>query len=133
MPGNAVAFLAYGYDLPTGLDVDETRQLLLTAAEIDARTHEASAEGLLDDPEADAQYRLSVIGLHVEEWGDAYSENLFLAARVKIVEDDVLHPLEDDEWVTFPDERQRLEWAMKTLGAEADQPPRWQLGMRTFG
>ncbi|MEU7171508.1 MULTISPECIES: hypothetical protein [Micromonospora] len=122
------ALLAYGYD--GEFDVDEARALLLTAAQLEGRLHQASADGLLDGPDArDPQYQLSLLGLHVERWGDGHSDQAVIACRVDIAELDDLVGLDLADPVA-DGERERLNWAMKTLGLPADDEPGWMLAVQ---
>ncbi|WP_147252645.1 hypothetical protein [Micromonospora endolithica] len=117
------ALLAYGYD--GEVDVDEAQALLPTAAQLEGRLHQASAAGLLDGPDArDPQYQLSLLGLHVEPWGDGHRDQAVIACRIDITElDDLVGP--DLAEPVADGERERLNSVMKTLGLPADDEPGW--------
>ncbi len=126
------AFLAYGYEIE--VDTEQAVLLVLSAAHAEGRMHQASAGGLLDDPDdRDSDYQLSLIGLHLQQVGDGHRDRTIVASRLYLAEaaDEEPQPVDAEELDAEDADRERLRWAMGVLGCPSADEPGWLLGIST--
>jgi hypothetical protein len=124
------AILAYGYHVE--FDVDDARSLLLSAAHLEGRFHQASASGLMDETDQrEPSYLLRLIGLFVRPWGDGHGEHIIVASELGTAEPDDVVVLRAEH--LEPGDGDILDWAMHVLGFPAEDEPAWILAVDALG
>ncbi|WP_199515954.1 hypothetical protein [Nucisporomicrobium flavum] len=125
------SFLALGYDVP--IAAEDALTTLLDAARSQALMPDSDRAGrnLLDPADVeDRTVHLTQIELHVQALSGQHDGHCIVASRLYTADVDDLQEIDRDD-LAPGDDRQRLTWALTTLGlaSMAEDEPRWRLGI----